>query len=322
MSAISAAFQPWAGSPGAEHPWSEARVAFWLGRLRPEASRVAGPLEIFPLRLEGAPGPSYLLLHQAVKAGHVEVVEQGGGVVNEVVVCNRGPAPVLVPEGSSLVGAKQNRVVVETTLIGPVQTVPVKVGCVQQGRWGGASSRFAVGDLPVEPALRRHTVAEAAAKGHVDQGRLWADVARALSAHGVRSATGDYMAGAAAHRREAEDRARAFDQVPGEVGILALAHGRLLGLEVFGHPDTWAALRPVVMPSYLLAVEALALQPGARAGAPERAGTDWIARIATALVQARPSRGLGAQLALTGRGFAGAGLWAADALAHLAVFGE
>ena len=243
-------------------------------------------------------------------------------MVDEILVRNRGSASVLVPEGSSLVGARQNRVVVETVLIGPSQEAPLKVGCVQQGRWGGASSKFAVGDLPVEPAVRRHTVAEAAAHGRVDQRRLWADVSAALSAHGVRSATEDYMAGVAAHRREAEERARAFEPVPGEVGILALARGRLLGLEVFGHPDLWAALRSGVMPSYVLAVETIAHGPQARAGAPERAGTDWIAKIATAPVQARPSRGLGVQLALAGDGFAGAGLWADDALAHLAVFGE
>ena len=127
------------------------------------------------------------------------------------------------------------------------------------------------------------------------------------------------MAGVAAHRREAEERARAFEPVPGEVGILALARGRLLGLEVFGHPEVWLAVRPSLLPSYLLAAG-----PGTgearRAG--ERSATGWLAEIAGAHLGVRPSRGRGAQLALAGDGFAGAGLWADDALAHLAVFGE
>ena len=240
-------------------------------------------------------------------------------MVQEALARNLGVEPVLIPEGSSLVGAKQNRVVVETILVAPGQTVPVDVGCVEQGRWLFMSPKFQVAREYVEPMLRRRTVRESAALGHVDQRRLWADVSACSMSRGGGSATQDYHEAVADHRRQAEARARVLEPVPGQVGILARAGGRLLGFEIFGHPETWSALHAGVVPSYLLSA-----QLASRAGAeiPGRTAAEWLATLAATRVQARPSRGLGMQLALDGEGFAGAGLWADDHLAHLAVFGD
>jgi hypothetical protein len=174
----------------------------------------------------------------------------------------------------------------------------------------------------VEPALRKGTVKEAGTIGSVDQGRLWRDVASSLEERGTVSASLDYFEGVAARLDAATERAKAFEVLPGQVGVIALVDERLLGLEIVGHPISWAALGRRLMPSYLMAADPSVHGPGPRRDAPRFGARDWLAKVASARVESRPSRGLGEQLALAGPGFAGAGLWHEERPAHLAVFAD
>jgi hypothetical protein len=146
-------------------------LASWLGRLRLAEPQRAHGLEAWPLLLGGPAGQPYVLLHQAFEAGTLDVLEQGQGVVNELLARNRGVRPVLLLEGEAIVGAKQNRTIVASVLVGAGQTVSVPVGCVQQGRWSASWGAFQSAPAHVEPTLRQSTVKEAAVLGHVDQAR-------------------------------------------------------------------------------------------------------------------------------------------------------
>jgi hypothetical protein len=297
-------------------------LAFWLGHLRLVEPQREHGIEVWPLLLDGAPGEPFVLLHQALEAGTFEVLEQGGGVVNEIVARNRGPQPVLVLEGEAIVGAKQNRTVVASVLVGAGQTVSIPVGCVQQGRWSASPARFEVAPSMVEPTLRKSTVKEASTLGHVDQARLWKDVAYSLHASHTRSESHDYYAGVTSRLEAAAERAKAFQSLPGQVGVIALVNDGLLGLEIIGHPDSWAALGERLMPSYMMAAELAAREPRRPAAAPRLGAPEWLAQVAGARVTSRPSRGLGEQLAIEGPGFTGAGLWHEARPAHLVVFAD
>jgi hypothetical protein len=103
---------------------------------------------------------------------HQHYPRELGGVVNELLARNRGVRPVLLLEGGeAIVGAKQNRTIVASVLVGAGQTVSVPVGCVQQGRWSASWGAFQSAPAHVEPTLRQSTVKEAAVLGHVDQAR-------------------------------------------------------------------------------------------------------------------------------------------------------
>lgn len=308
--------------PEPAEPRTDIRLAFWLGRLRVGDPRDSGSLRIHPLVWEGDAGKPFTLLHEALRAGTFEVHEHGPGSVNEVIAVNRGADPVLIVEGESIVGAKQNRVVVRTVLVGAGDSVQIPVGCIQQGRWSPGAGKFDIAPAMVEPTIRRSTVREAHTLGHVDQGRLWAAVAEKLGKVGVRSSTGDYQEGVAREEQGAKRRAREFENVPGQVGILALVGGGLLGLELVGHPDTWNALAHRLVPSYVLAASDGVSWPAPAGGAPARTAEEWIAEIARAGMRLGPARGLGTEFALAGSGFAGAGLWYDGRPAHLAVFAE
>ena len=53
----------------------------------------------------------------------------------------RSTSKVLLYDGEELVGAKQNRILNVTVLVGAGAKLPIPVSCVEQGRWAGARSR-------------------------------------------------------------------------------------------------------------------------------------------------------------------------------------
>ena len=308
---------------------TDVRLAEWLRALGTGEPRPFGSLEVTPLSAAVVGARSWLLLHEAVAKGAIEVREiGGGGAVNEVQAFNSGEVPVLVVEGESIVGAKQNRVVVETVLVAPRTLVSIPVGCVEHGRWHARTAQFAVGAMPVSPALRRSTSREAAEANRVDQQHLWSEVAICMAAERMSSQTGDYAQLIEARQREYDEQARALQPVEGQVGMVAVDRGALVGLEVVGHPDAWRALSSRLLSSYLLW-----RAPARGTGDPPRGpqhvagktapghARGWLEAVAAGSVRLKPARGLGVGVVLVGDGFTGAGLWHEDRPMHLAVFG-
>src|ERR1043165_4420221 len=74
----------------------------------------------------------YDLGADAMGRGDLEVHEGGG--TGQLEARNRGPRAVLFVEGDHLLGAKQNRMVTSTVLVGGGRSVAMPVSCVEQGR--------------------------------------------------------------------------------------------------------------------------------------------------------------------------------------------
>ena len=98
-----------------------------------------GPLTVFPLLRADAPPAAYALLDEALDAGLAEVTEiSDGGSVPELLFRNKSDRDILLVDGEELVGAKQNRVLNLTILVGAFQEVKIPVSCVEASRWRGA----------------------------------------------------------------------------------------------------------------------------------------------------------------------------------------
>src|SRR5262245_1840940 len=100
---------------------------------------------IFPL----LPGPApadpvdYRLSAEAVADGSVVVEESSdSGSVPTLRVTNKGERRVLFLEGEELRGAKQNRVLNTSVLIGAKAQTTIPVSCVEQGRWRFRTRQF------------------------------------------------------------------------------------------------------------------------------------------------------------------------------------
>lgn len=300
----------------------------WLtGRLRLGAHHRIDDLTVHALLVQGPSGKPDLLLHQAQALDLLEIGERAGGaIVPEVDVFNRGAEPVLILEGDTLIGAKQNRVVARTVLVPAGKPMTVPVGCMERGRWAAQSRGFVPGTCRAEPALRRETVKEVVASrrrggpGHLDQARLWMQVGSKLACEGVDSPTSDYQEVLLSHGRRAWKKAEEPPLEPGQIGILGMWRDLLLGVELVGHPETWSELARRSVPSFALAAEAAERYSEWRPISPRRTPEEWLGAIVTARVEVRPALGLGLDLELTGEDLVGAGLWHDDRPAHLAVF--
>src|SRR5688572_9697992 len=156
-----------------------AAVAAWLERLDLGEPTTVGGLEIIPVLSHGAATAVDILAHQALADGGLEVVEKDGGVVQELLAFSRAARPVVILEGETLVGAKQNRMVAHTVVVGPGMKVVVPVGCMERGRWQMRSARFAAGVSYASASVRRDAKKDVMAsrrggnRPSLDQSRLW-----------------------------------------------------------------------------------------------------------------------------------------------------
>jgi len=300
----------------------------WLRNLGLGRAQAIEPYTIYPVCLGEPPdpGPGLLLAHQAIGAELLEILEKGEGEVQELLALNKGKAPVVILEGETLVGCKQNRVVARSVILGKGKKVPIPVGCMEQGRWSWRSERFGTGAMRMSPSVRRSTSEEvrAAKRQHapratVDQSRLWDDVGTTLDEAAVASGTSDYHAFIEERGDTARQRSRPLKRQPGQVGVLVMAGDTFLGLELVGHPDTWDELADRTLPAFLLDTAWTEEKPRAQKTRRKDA-LAWLERIQKAHPTLTPGLGLGKEIDIEDGGLAGSGLWHKNQVVHLAVF--
>ncbi len=296
-----------------------------LERLALAAPQHFRHLAVFPLLSPAPPAPFYLTLDEALAEGQVQVTEVSkGGRVPELRLVNRGERPVLLLDGEELVGAKQNRVL-NLTLLAPARSeIVIPVSCVEQGRWSETSALFDASPRVHYAAGRAAKVASVSAclaegRGAAsDQSEVWANIAGKAARMRFHPETGA-MADLYRHaEQDVEAYGKAFSAAAGQAGAVFALGGRVVGLELLFSPDTFAKLLPKLIQSYALdAVEI----PGDHAPLPPTdSAVSFLRQVAAAEVREFPTVGLGTTLRLQASSTVGGGLWAEEALIHLAVF--
>jgi hypothetical protein len=259
-----------------------------LAGLRPALPVVSANLTILPLTTTRDTRASYVLLENALAAGSLSVTElQFEGTVPFLKAVNRGPRPVLIFAGEELLGAKQNRIVNATVLVG-VGTTVLPVSCVEAGRWNMKTSAFSAGDHVSHVELRRTQAehvrersARVAGTGGLeqrapqasraeaylsDQGAVWDEVAVRSRLAGTSSPT-SAMADAYVARREDLDRVSsgvcrpasaahagrpAIPPVEGAVAAAVFVDGAFVCLDALFPARRFAQLYPKLVRGYAL----------------------------------------------------------------------
>lgn len=118
---------------------------------------------------------------QAVEAGRARVEERASPTVSALCVKNIGPVPLLVPEGSLLIGGMQDRISLRPAWIPARTEGTVPVQCVEARRWKyGAGPGAGFRASRADPGLRH-----ARMQGQNDQQRTWALVAERRRSAGL-----------------------------------------------------------------------------------------------------------------------------------------
>src|SRR6516164_3768407 len=100
-------------------------------------------IRVTPLRLQTRADVEYLTLDDSTAETLITIEESSGaGSVPEIRVRNQAKCRVFIPEGSTLIGAKQNRVVNLSVMLAPESVTLIPVSCVERGRWRFVTPHF------------------------------------------------------------------------------------------------------------------------------------------------------------------------------------
>lgn len=274
---------------------------------------------VTPLYPRRDPVARYLTLEPALADGLRVDETSGAGSVPELVVENPLADDVLLYDGEELVGAKQNRILDVTVLVGARSTVAIPVSCVEEGRWAWRSPRFGAAAHVSHADLRRRKAellasAPPLARG-VAQSDVWDEVrakAARLDVASPTAANADTFAARAPDLRRLEQR---FPLEAGQCGAVLSLGGRHC-LDLVSRPDAFAALWPKLRAGYLL--DALELLDGAPAGQAEV--VRFLEAAARVPHERVPTVGRGKRLRLRADGVVGGGLELDGELLQLSVF--
>ncbi|MGE3316050.1 MAG: DUF6569 family protein [Planctomycetaceae bacterium] len=268
------------------------------------------------------PQLEYLTLEQAIEqklARVMEVTESGS--VPQMTVINEAKLPLFLPDGTTLIGCKQNRVVNISILLAAQSVTKIPVSCVERGRWQRFSAEAQVGDF-CDPELRsrmaRSAGASLKASGEVraDQGEVWSHVDRMLHASNCPSETNSYSEAFRSSRESIDHSLEKLSCPDGAVGLAVVIAGKLASVDLFDKPETLQRFWKRIVPGALMASRYL--KPDTGDSIP-----DLLQTMADELQRPAPSGakiGIGSHFELKGSKSLGTALVHEKQLLHLALF--
>ncbi len=298
----------------------------YLARVKVGKKQAHLNLTLFPLWSLQEGEPNYLTLDEAMEQDQIEITEvSASGSVPDLLLVNRGTQKVLVLEGETLVGAKQDRIVNSTFLAdGPCELV-IPVSCVERGRWSYRSRKFHSGREIMPARMKRdHQEAVRASLSREEgfrssQDSLWEDISSRSRRHHTHSST---EAMSDIYRTESSrlsEFVSAFRPVHGQTGALFGINGAIVGAELFGYEDTFSRFFQRLVRSY--ALDALDWMEGEplRSVAAGKARA-FLESAGKARAETRSSLGLGQDLRLESVSVSGTALNVDGLLLHLSMF--
>lgn len=280
-------------------------------------------LTLFPLLSETELQPDYITLTEALQGSQVRVTEvSASGVVPELLLDNPSPKRVLLLDGDELVGAKQNRVLNISILIGANRKVVIPVSCVERGRWRARSSHFtSEGRMMFAKgrASKMASVSRSMREGgsrQSDQVAVWKSVGE-KAAFFQASAPSEAMSDIYEHvKGDVREFRKAFRPEPRQVGGVFAIDGRPVGLEMFDSTATFAVTLGRLVESYAMdAIERPSRKRPAKATAKE--AEKFVARAVGARAETAKAVGEGEDIRLEAPGMVGEALVVDGRVVHL-----
>lgn len=218
-----------------------------------------GSLALFPLFHERPPAAHYITGPRS--DGHVQIGEVGdGAVVPELEIGNESDWPILLLDGETLLGARQNRIVTASVLVAPRTKTRVSVTCVEAGRWGeerpvGRSGLHAPSGVRARNRASVNASVESGRGLQPDQAGVWEEVAGYSARFGVTSPTSamEDVHGRAAGGVHA--LVGGTKPLPGQCGVAAAVGGRVIAVDLFDDPQTLADYWDALVAGYALDAE-------------------------------------------------------------------
>jgi hypothetical protein len=246
--------------------------------------------------------------------------------VPELKLVNKSAAKVLVVDGEELMGAKQNRIVNASFLIAFLSEIVIPVSCVEQGRWSYRSAKFSSGEKIMPPSLKREyqkNVACSLERGagyRSDQGMIWNEIEEKARRMKVKSSTGAMADLFEDQKGKLDDYLKAFHLMDNQVGALFAINGGIVGLESFGHWQTFSKFFKKLIQSYALDALDWLEEGKEEKEVPPADVRRFLEGVQNAPQKTYPSLGLGENIRFQGPFVSGAALINDGSVLHLSAF--
>lgn len=282
-------------------------------------------LAVYPLLSTKQNPVDYLTLDEALEQGGAVVTEVSeGGSVPELSFENKLGGKVLLLDGDELIGAKQNRVLNLSILVGAGHKVTIPVSCVEHGRWAYRSHRFSSAKRNLYGKLKARKMASVTRSMREensrvsDQGEIWDDIDIKFGRMHTSSETGAIGDLYETHVDRLTGYQKAFRPMAGQVGAVFAIGSKVAGVELFDNDTTLSKTLEKLVGSF--ALDALEL-PAGKTGVPaEPVIQAFLDRIRNAQVTVHPAVDLGMDLRLSGKNLAGGALVTDGKIVHLSAY--
>jgi hypothetical protein len=224
-----------------------------------------GNMGVLPLLSSVDGSPDYLTLKEALEQRKLKITEVSeGGSVTELKVKNEADIPVLLLDGEEVVGAKQNRVLNTSILLGEKEETVIPVSCTEQGRWAYSSKEFSDSGTVMSSKIRSIKVdtvsksLDSSQEYRSDQGAVWDAINEQSAVADAPSETGAMRQVFEAKKKDLDEYLKAFVCVPGQKGLLTFIGKDVAGFDFISLNRAYGVLHPKLIKSY--AVDALLIK--------------------------------------------------------------
>jgi len=282
-------------------------------------------LAIVPLLCPGNGGPDYMTLRDALDRGVLTITEiSEGGAVPELKVVNKGEQAVLFLDGEELAGAKQNRVLNTTILLGGHTETIIPVSCTEQGRWSYTSRMFMDADTVMYAKARREKVRsvsrnlETSMRFMSNQSAVWDDIDLMMRQADVSAPTGAMKDAFDAKERDLDSYLKSIPLIPDQKGLMVFINGTPIGFDVLSHAPAYAKFHKKLLKSY--AMEALLKRKRGTWEVTGDMAKEFIRSAQSSKEQKYQSVGLGWDYRFETEGMVGSALVYENTVIHMAFF--
>jgi len=235
----------------------EAKIMNFISSLKFGEIQEFKNITVIPIFKDIFGGPQYISMQEAMSRNFLKIGEIGtGGTVPELVAENIGDVSVLLLDGEELIGAKQNRVLNTTILIGASSKVIIPVSCVEAHRWSSVSEHFSNSSSMLNYGIRKEKSYDvsnslrSSGAYRSNQGKVWNQIDEMVSDLKVKSSTGAMKDVFNSVEEQLEEYIKNFNIVPEQKGLFVFIDGKIAGFDVLSLSSAYGKIHSKLIKSY------------------------------------------------------------------------
>lgn len=206
-------------------------------------------IAVIPLKTK-ASKLDILTVKKGFELGLISIEECEQSNVNQIIVKNNSISPLILIDGDEILGAKQNRIVNNTTLVSPKSSIGLSVSCVEEGRWSYKESFRASPNIA--NSITRGVKANAQFENRQAQKEVWQSINELEMRTAYRSNTHAMSESYERQKNYHEKYLKKFERIKGQCGAMVFLNGEFEGMDLFTNPEIYGEYHEKILKSYII----------------------------------------------------------------------